>query len=137
MFFECRQNMYRIFDLQCNFNFNRNVSFVRKMTGICNHPDCLVRKCTEQIAVSILTNNTQVPRFDVITSLCGYSSGSKAWKVFVYVNDGASPTSGYYGPVWIITWNFSTYYWMAKWTKFLFKAKFTSLSFLGCKLCTH
>ena len=35
-------------------------------------------------------NNTQVPSSDVITSLCGYSSVSEAWKVCVYVNGGAS-----------------------------------------------
>ena len=34
--------------------------------------------------------NTQVPSSDIITSLCGYSSVSEAWKVFVYVNGGAS-----------------------------------------------
>ena len=34
--------------------------------------------------------NTQVPSSDVITSLCGYSSVNEAWKVFVYVNGGAS-----------------------------------------------
>ena len=34
--------------------------------------------------------NTQVPSSDIITSLCGYSSVSEAWKVFVYVNSGAS-----------------------------------------------
>ena len=35
-------------------------------------------------------DNTQVPSSDIITSLCGYSSVSEAWKVFVYVNGGAS-----------------------------------------------
>ena len=35
-------------------------------------------------------DNTQVPRSDVITSLCGYSSVNEAWKVFVYVNGGAT-----------------------------------------------
>ena len=35
-------------------------------------------------------SNTQVPSSDVITSLCGYSSVNEAWKVFVYVNGGAS-----------------------------------------------
>ena len=34
--------------------------------------------------------NTQVPSSDVITSLCGYSFVIEAWKVFVYVNGGAS-----------------------------------------------
>ena len=34
--------------------------------------------------------NTQVPSSHVITSLCGYSSVSEAWKVCVYVNGGAS-----------------------------------------------
>ena len=34
--------------------------------------------------------NIQVPSSDVITSLCGYSSISEAWKVCVYVNGGAS-----------------------------------------------
>ena len=34
--------------------------------------------------------NTQVPSSDVITSLCAYSSVNEAWKVFVYVNGGAS-----------------------------------------------
>ena len=33
--------------------------------------------------------NTQVPSSDIITSLCGYSSVSEAWKVSVYVNGGA------------------------------------------------
>ena len=37
-----------------------------------------------------LRYNTQVPSSDVITSLCGYSSVNEAWKVFVYVNGGAS-----------------------------------------------
>ena len=36
------------------------------------------------------TFNTQVPSSDVITSLCWYSFVSEAWKVFVYVNGGAS-----------------------------------------------
>ena len=36
------------------------------------------------------TCNKQVPSFDVITSLCEYSFVSEAWKVFVYVNGGAS-----------------------------------------------
>ena len=33
---------------------------------------------------------TQVPSSHVITSLCGYSSVSEAWKVCVYVNGGAT-----------------------------------------------
>ena len=37
-----------------------------------------------------MQHNTQVPSSDVITSLCGYSSVNEAWKVFVYVNGGAS-----------------------------------------------
>ena len=45
------------------------------------------------IACKIATSldpNTQVPSSDIITSLCGYSSVNEAWKVFVYVNGGAS-----------------------------------------------
>ena len=34
--------------------------------------------------------NTQVTSFDIITSLCGYSSVNEAGKVCVYVNGGAS-----------------------------------------------
>ena len=34
--------------------------------------------------------NTQVPSSDVITSLCEYSSVNEAWKVYFYVNGGAS-----------------------------------------------
>ena len=43
---------------------------------------------TRRGALSLI--NTQVPSSDVIMSLCGYSSVSEAWKVFVYVNGGAS-----------------------------------------------
>ena len=35
-------------------------------------------------------SNTQIPSSNVMTSLCGYSSVSEAWKVCVYVNGGAS-----------------------------------------------
>ena len=34
-------------------------------------------------------DNTPVSSYDVVTSLCSYSSVSEARKVFVYVNGGA------------------------------------------------
>ena len=40
------------------------------------------------------TPNSQVLSSDVIMCLCGYSSVSEAWKVFVYVNGGASAIWG-------------------------------------------
>ena len=41
-------------------------------------------------------HDMQVPSSDVITSLCGYSSVSEAWKVCIYVNCGASSIGDVY-----------------------------------------
>ena len=41
-------------------------------------------------SIFTIYTNSQVLRSDVITSLCGYSSGSEEWKVLVYVDGGAS-----------------------------------------------
>ena len=43
---------------------------------------------------SDINYNTQVPSCHVITSLCGYSSVSEAWKVCVYINGGAAAIRG-------------------------------------------
>ena len=65
-------------------------------TELSDHSDLIIRKKTpEQLSLSdsfvnLLWLNTQVSSSDVITSLCGYSSVNEAWKVFVYVNGGAS-----------------------------------------------
>ena len=48
---------------------------------------------TEDISITEIKKrrpNTQVTSFDIITSLCGYSSVNEAGKVCVYVNGGAS-----------------------------------------------
>ena len=42
-----------------------------------------------------------------------------------------------YDPIWIITQNFSMYYWLAKLTKFISKQHLHHYPYMGCRLCTH
>ena len=42
-----------------------------------------------------------------------------------------------YEPIWFITWDFSIYYWLAKWTKCIFKRHLQRCHYVGYKVCTH
>ena len=39
--------------------------------------------------------------------------------------------------MWSITWNFSKYYWLAKWAKQILKQHLHRYPYKGCKLCTQ
>ena len=41
-----------------------------------------------------------------------------------------------YEPIWIITWTFSMYYGLAKWTQFIFKQHLQRYPYIKCKRCT-
>ena len=73
---DCLLSGYALHSFQ---RVNKNISYITKFLYInwfCTTTNSNIK--------------TQVPSSDVITSLCGYSSVSEAWKVCVYMNGGAS-----------------------------------------------